>query len=198
MEHQLHFGKKFYLDKKTGYWISTCCPKVRAHVWVWINHYGKIEKGLHIHHIDGNKSNNHISNLQIISPKYHVYIHLTEERRKKASEWMEIIRPLTKSWHSSEKGHKWHSNHAKQTFKRHSPIDKVCQWCSHVYEVDILDDHRSKYCSNKCKSKSRRHSGIDDIEVTCQNCSSIFKRNKYGKEKHCSRSCSQRNKNKKH
>ena len=82
MEHQYHFGKKFYLDNKTGYWISTSKKKIRAHVWVWKSHNGEIPTGFHIHHLDGNKSNNSIENLQCIHAKEHLQIHITEERRQ--------------------------------------------------------------------------------------------------------------------
>jgi hypothetical protein len=35
----------------------------------------KIPKGMHIHHIDGNKNNNDISNLQMVTPEEHCRIH---------------------------------------------------------------------------------------------------------------------------
>ena len=73
--HQEHFGRKFYLDKSTGYWISTDYskqrPRVRAHQWVWINHYSIIPKGYHIHHRNDDKSDNRIENLRILCPNCH-------------------------------------------------------------------------------------------------------------------------------
>src|ERR1700760_3000001 len=114
MQHQFHFGKKFYLDHKTGYWISTDHPRVRAHVWVWRNEKGPIPRKHHVHHIDGNKSNNDISNLDCLHERDHYRLHLTDEKRQWARKWIEEIRPLTKEWHKSEEGRKWHRQHAKE------------------------------------------------------------------------------------
>lgn len=41
---------------------------VKAHHVVWLNTYGVIPDGLYINHIDGNKLNNHISNLELVTP----------------------------------------------------------------------------------------------------------------------------------
>lgn len=190
MQHQEHYGRKFYIDHTTGYWISVDYPRIRAHVWVWQNNFGEVKKGYHIHHVDENKSNNEIDNLQEISAKDHALLHMTDERRKISSEWASIIRPLTKEWHASEEGNKWHSEHAKKTFKRDHPIDYLCECCGSRFIVDVLDVKRTKFCSNKCKSKFRRDSGKDDIAIKCEWCGEEFKRNKYAKQRFCSKKCS--------
>lgn len=43
----------------------------RIHVLVAETFIGEIPSGWHVHHKDGNKLNNHVSNLQIIHPKEH-------------------------------------------------------------------------------------------------------------------------------
>lgn len=45
------------------------------HVVVWEKHFGKVPDGMQIHHIDGNKQNNDISNLQLVTPLEHKRIH---------------------------------------------------------------------------------------------------------------------------
>lgn len=42
---------------------------------IYEQNYGPIPKGHHIHHIDGDHSNNHIDNLQCVSPQEHFDIH---------------------------------------------------------------------------------------------------------------------------
>lgn len=37
-----------------------------------------IDKSYHVHHLDGNKSNNDLDNLEIISPKMHSRLHATK------------------------------------------------------------------------------------------------------------------------
>ena len=45
------------------------------HIIVWEKYFGKIPTGYQIHHIDGNKENNNIENLQLVTPLEHKRIH---------------------------------------------------------------------------------------------------------------------------
>lgn len=45
------------------------------HVRVWESYFGKVPEGMQIHHIDGNKQNNDINNLQLVTPLEHKRIH---------------------------------------------------------------------------------------------------------------------------
>lgn len=45
---------------------------------IYEEHCGKIPKGYHIHHIDGNPLNNDITNLQLLTAEEHVQIHSHE------------------------------------------------------------------------------------------------------------------------
>jgi HNH endonuclease len=42
---------------------------------IWEKHNGKIPDGYHIHHIDGNHSNNNIDNLRLVTHEEHFWIH---------------------------------------------------------------------------------------------------------------------------
>lgn len=187
--HQEHFGRKFYQDKKAGYWISVDFPRIRAHRWVWISVHGIIPKGYHIHHKNENKSDNRIENLELIEQGRHYRHHYTEEKRQFSRELVEKIRPLTKEWHRSEEGIAWHKYHAaKCKFGNWEPLKYTCQCCSKEY----LSKKRSnsRFCSNNCKSKWRRDQGIDNVKIKCLNCGNEFEANKYAKRKYCSRKCS--------
>lgn len=188
MQYQYHFGKKFYLDKKRGYWISTTSPRVRAHVWVWKQTIGQIPKGFHIHHKDENKSNNSIENLQMLFSYEHLSMHSkSEKNRQRASKWCDQIRPLTKEWHRSHEGREWHKKHGIDGWLKREEITKICQICSNEFKTKT---YHQIFCSGVCKSRWRRKLGIDDIEISCNFCHTIFKRNKYAKSKFCSRRCS--------
>lgn len=186
MEHQYHFGKKFYQDKKTGYWISTTSPRIRAHVWVWESTFGKAQKGYHIHHIDENKSNNDVSNLELLNVKDHVNKHLTPQRIEAKKTHMEKIRPLTKEWHASDEGREWHRKHGIKTWEERKYFQMVCHHCEKFIETKTF---HQEFCSNRCKSASRRIFGRDNIKKECEICKSIFTVNKYAKTKTCSRKC---------
>ena len=152
MEHQQHFGKRFYLDRKTGYWISTTCPKVRAHVWVWRNHKGTIPKGHHVHHKNGDKSDNDINNLELMTQHAHLSLHMTPEKKIQASERMhKLVRPKADIWHGSEEGILWHKEHArKMNFGFWDLPEIKCLICKKLFKPKV---HHQKFCHNNCKAK---------------------------------------------
>lgn len=76
-------GMKFYQLKK-GYWLKMFHTEeksygIYAHRYVWELHHGKIPPGAVIHHIDGDRSNNSIENLQLIpSQREHLKLHYSD------------------------------------------------------------------------------------------------------------------------
>lgn len=69
-----------------GYYKCTVNGKeVYLHRVIWKNNKGRIPKGYHIHHIDGNKLNNDITNLQLISSLEHFKLHSRGKRAKNAT-----------------------------------------------------------------------------------------------------------------
>ena len=188
--HQIHFEKKFYQDKKTGYWISTTSPRIRAHVWVWKYHHTSIPKGWHVHHKDGNKSNNCLSNLTILNVSDHVKHHMQDPiRKQKILDMANKYRYLTKQWHASEEGLAWHKAHGILCWIKKELITISCKECGKESETKV---YHQEFCSNACKSKNRRKSGIDNIEKTCTGCFKLFSVNKYSNQKYCSRSCAKK------
>lgn len=191
-EHQIHCGKKFYQDKKTGYWISTDYPRIRAHAWVWITHHGEPPPhGYHIHHVDGDKSNNKIDNLQILTQSDHSRMHSKEyfsdpENLKKALVHLGNIRDRTKEWHASPEGIEWHRQHGIKVWEERELIEITCKQCNEKAHTKIYDQ---VFCSNKCKSAWRRGAGFDNIEKTCERCNSTFIDSKYSKQKYCGMDC---------
>lgn len=184
-------GRKFTRDDKTGYYLNSSL-RIRAHRYVWELNYGKIPDGYDIHHKDGDKSNNDISNLELITRSEHMRLHgaqLTEEQRaERRRNLVENAGPRAAEWHKSEEGRLWHAKHLeemggsvckKKTF--------ICEMCSKEFVAS--DNGRTRFCSNACKSAWRRKSGVDDVERVCPACGKTFKINKYSKQKTCSRSC---------
>lgn len=199
MPKHLHYvfnGKKYYWDGH--YWQSTSIkPKSRLHRDIWVYHNGKIEQGYEVHHKDHNRHNNQIDNLECLTVKEHRAKHrqdsINRSKSKKHQEHLDKIRPLTKAWHSSPEGKKWHSKHGKEVAANLPLLNKVCRNCGDSY---VSKSPKSVYCGNNCKSAYRRKSGKDEISSRCEYCNKLYWVNKYKPTKYCSNKCSGKAKNK--
>ena len=163
------------------------------HVAIWEHENGKVPEGFHIHHKDGNPLNNNIENLECIDGKIHISEHSKkyfEENKTDILEKLEKIRPLTKEWHASEEGIKWHSENAKKSYEKREPKKYNCIYCNAEFESTKY--YNNKFCSNNCKSAYRRLLGVDDVYTVCDFCGKEYKVNKYNISETCSRSCANR------
>ena len=188
-KYKYYHNIKFTLDEKSGYYQNSTIHK-SLHRFVWEENNGVIPKGYEIHHIDFNKSNNHISNLIMLSKKEHLEIHsksLTAEQRQfRRNNMNNVARPKAIEWHKSKEGLEWHKKHYQECLKESKPkIKRVCVFCG----SEFIGYSNSNYCSNKCKSAQRRKSGKDKITVKCIICGDYFSTNKYRPAKTCSKSC---------
>lgn len=189
-------GEFFTQEPKSGYWQNTR-TRERLHRFVWRHYFGDIPKGFHIHHIDGDKSNNDISNLALLSPQAHLKLHAearSPETLQRIRDNCDRIRPLTKAWHASKAGFEWHKAHYEQMKdKLHKPREYTCLNCGKTF---ISTKVGSKFCCNNCKSKNRRKMGFDNITRVCAFCGKEFVCNKYSKRRFCSISCGNAARNK--
>ncbi|TWW10239.1 hypothetical protein LABALGLTS371_15270 [Dellaglioa algida] len=195
----VHFnGLKFTRDDKNGYYLNSTKRK-RLHRYVWEYYNGRIPEGCHIHHLDHDKSNNDITNLQLMKHGEHATLHGLERAKLQRKEIIrnlnENARPAAIEWHKSDEGRKWHKKHYESTKEKLHQIKKFeCEDCGEEFEAQ--DTGVNRFCSNKCKSKWRRKSGLDDVIRECVYCGEEFKVNKYRKTKTCSRSCANRQRTK--
>jgi hypothetical protein len=101
--HRIYFGRKFYKNPQ-GYWVCCSCRKPWAHRWVWMIEVGEIPKGFDIHHKDGNKDNNDISNLELITRSEHQkkhwkqgdHDHEMDKRKEILAKWRKKHNNITK------------------------------------------------------------------------------------------------------
>lgn len=182
-------GYRFTRDERRGYYRCHALRK-RLHQYIWEREYGKVPEGFHVHHIDEDKKNNHISNLQVMNGKEHVTYHgnnLTEEEIEwRRNNLAENVRPKASEWHGSEEGRAWHKEHYEEVKdKLHARETKECWQCGKLFEGRT----QSRFCANKCKSKWRREQGLDDVEKQCVECGQTYVSNKYHKQQTCSPYC---------
>ena len=152
------------------------------HLWlhkeVWKQSHGEIPEGYHIHHRDGDSTNNDISNLTCLCPRDHALQH---------PESIRLAVEHAKAWHSSEAGRAWHVKHAIKTFAARKPERLYCEHCGSGFETKKRGN--TKYCSSKCRSYARKKRGDDNIQRPCAICKKPFEVNKYATSKTCSMQC---------
>jgi len=187
----IKFNGYQYKKNKFGYWLGGSSGSKSGdgslHRAIWKYQKGEIPKKYDVHHIDGNKSNNSIENLQLISHSDHMRMHMsTAERKELSRKHIGKAIEASKSWHSSEEGLKWHSKHGKECFEKKKLINKSCHNCEKVFQTV---QNFSKYCSPTCQSSFRRKSGKDNEERHCEVCYEKFICNRYDTKKSCSASC---------
>ena len=65
------FNQEKFTIMNTGYYRSTFKERNLMHRYVWEFYNGKIKDGYDIHHIDGDKTNNKIENLECMKKEEH-------------------------------------------------------------------------------------------------------------------------------
>lgn len=184
-------GYKFRKDFKTGYYLSGSIKgkRYRLHRYIYEKYKGKIPKGYEIHHIDKNKDNNTIENLQLLTSKKHKEIHsknMTIEQRLYYKKLMNtIVRPKAITWHKSKVGREWHKEQYKISLgkSQNLRIRIICENCGKEFKT--VNNGTNRFCSNNCKTAYRKKSGIDDETRKCIKCGRTYIVNKYSKRKYC-------------
>lgn len=186
-------GKKQEFNGITYYLCDKYYQKngVRLHRMVWQYHNGLIPQGFHVHHVDGNRNNNDISNLELKDAKKHISEHGKEPARQEyLIRHIADIRVLASEWHKSTEGRKWHSKQAKINWQNKVLIKYKCTHCGK--EFSTLKEYSkasNTFCSNNCKAAYRRESGVDNETRACGYCNKEYSVNKYSKTKTCSSEC---------
>jgi HNH endonuclease len=172
-EIRKYFGKAFW-KQKNGYWANYM--PIHAQRWVWINHYGAISQGMDIHHKDGNKDNNEIENLEMMTRSDHLKRHWQEgrfdldQRRKQLAE--------ARKWLSTPTGRKKQREDALESWQKREAIKLICCNCGNEFKAFFK---RAKFCSNPCNYQYRRKNSENPVqnprkqtEKTCTKCGNLF------------------------
>ena len=163
----------------------------RLHRAVWEHHNGPVPKGYHVHHKDGDRSNNDIDNLDLVLAKDHLRNHMsTEERKNKSRACIANAIKAAPKWHRGVDGKQWHSDHAKQIWEEKEPTRQICSHCGKEFlSKGFARKNGNNFCGNNCRSAHRRETGVDNVERRCVVCGSSFVVNKYSKQENCSHEC---------
>lgn len=201
----------FYKETRGRYYLGNVPDEtgkrhpVRAHVYVWEKHNGKIPNGFSVHHLDKDPRNNDISNLALMSYSSHSSHHAKENADKARKTMNEIVRPAAIEWHQSEEGSEWHKQHYDDVTSKvwNKLVTKTCTVCGKEYQVKSSAANHSLYCSNYCKRRSPAAIAHHDVnlekqrefmkshleERVCPVCGKTFSARKYYRTKCCSPEC---------
>ncbi|MGI6078747.1 MAG: HNH endonuclease [Fastidiosipilaceae bacterium] len=179
---------------KDGYIQITGNGKnILEHRDVMEKHIGrKLSTREHVHHINGNKQDNRIENLEIVGIGEHISEHHPSERV--LSRWVNVI--------CHECGNEFQRRKIEvkahpETFctrecylkNRSKRSLRTCEFCS--LEFNHPDPNR-KYCSAKCYHASRVGKGRKRKTVVCGFCGQEFETIISRNPKYCNRECMSR------
>jgi hypothetical protein len=135
----------------------------RLHRDVWKAAFGAIPDGCHIHHRDGDATNNRLENLECIDSKEHFRI---ERGPGSAHGPKTTLSPLAREkaaeWHASPEGREWHKRHAErsQSWTKWKREPKKCPECSVEFQALVRKSGNAQvYCSSACKVAAYRKRG---------------------------------------
>lgn len=186
-------GLRFY-RKPSGYYKAD--HKIGGqymHRYVWQHHNGAIPAGHHIHHVNGDRTDNRIENMELLAAGKHSAFHMHERHTTpgglaKTMVALEAARAAAPAWHASEAGREWHSANSIRTWKNRVRVDLTCTYCGGGFS-GYAGSQKRGFCSPSCQGMARKASGIDDELRECTVCSAPFTANKYTKTRTCGKAC---------
>ena len=127
---------------------------VRLHRAVWEHYHGPVPDGYHVHHIDGDRSNNDISNLACLPHSEHESYH-AKQRDEYCRMHIERIRPLAAQWHGSDEGKAWHSERGKANWAMREDQTYTCDMCGNEFQSKRIYKG-NHFCGPNCRAKYGR------------------------------------------
>ena len=118
---------RWYGLQRDNYYRNAKGPLL--HRAVWVAHHGTIPDGHHIHHMDHDRSNNHIDNLECLTPVEHERKHRSPHRG-------------IRSWSREQR------SQASKVMWANLPAHSVtCRECGNVFQSTGM---RAAFCARKC------------------------------------------------
>lgn len=154
MTEHIEFNGKTYYRTAEGYWRST--DKHRPlHRDIWEAAHGKIPDGYEIHHIDGNKDNNELSNLQCMTVAEHRRLHMKKSRAKGTLfplKYKRICAECGKEFMATRKNVRFCSSECQTIYPRSQGAEiRICAVCGK--EFATYKYGKSRFCSNECMNR---------------------------------------------
>lgn len=178
---QIFDGERFYLAQ-CGHFKQT--KTIHQKVWTYCR--GAIPSGYQIHHIDHNKANNNIANLQLMTASEHQSHHMPlGVTSKKLQEF--TCEVCGKKYTAYKCGsNRFCSSLCRSRYRQSTELEKrVCPQCGK--EFVTYRGNKARHCSHACSMDAKRkHYQVKRI---CPTCGKEFITTTYANKIYCSRSC---------
>lgn len=152
---QYYSGKLYRVSPQNKYFAS---GGGLLHRHVWASVFGDIPKSCHIHHRDGNRQNNCITNLECMPISEHTVLSRAQRQPGDEGWFTSEARQSASDWHKSDAGRLWHQRqaHRSKSWEKWKREDKPCEICGTTIKNALIRKGRNgaKYCSISCKSKA--------------------------------------------
>lgn len=184
---KLHHRRYF----RTARWIGQK-PREFLHRAIWESEHGKIPFGHHVHHKDGNCSNNTLENLACVTCQQHHTEHENRGDYDTPARYAALHRAqlAARAWHKTKEGLKWHREHAIRTNfgKTIARVLAKCAGCG--IDIQAAFHVKQKYCSDQCRERVRCKIRLTNGGISiCKVCKKEFKNSIEQPRKFCSRTC---------
>lgn len=124
----------------------------RLHRVVYEKTQGVIPKGMHVHHIDGDRSNNSPDNLELLTVKEHVKEHIARGDIKPS--FNSKARKAAAAWHKDPANREKRAAARRGVKNKRKP--KTCDGCGESFMAGTA---RARFCHLNCKMRHYRREG---------------------------------------
>ena len=162
--HQKFEGKS-YRTNNSGHFIGAMGALL--HRKVWESFFGEIPNGFVVHHIDGNKANNDITNLQLMSRTEHSRLHNSNTCRLPKKIFVCEMCGREYEAVGNGKNRFCSASCTQKHYKLKHPKRKICPFCGAEF---VTRHSKTKYCSATCASRAYWQRRRDEITSPSRKC----------------------------
>lgn len=184
-------GIKYYFNVNTGYYYDPFGK--RLHVAVWEVANGPVPKGWIVHHKDMKKTNNELSNLELMSSSVHGRLHTppgTDRFTPRITKCIVCDKVFeTKMMETKYCSHACNNKaYRRRNNLLKSRVEINCQECGQVFNSNWREG-TAKFCSKRCYEKNRYRTIIQKkYEHICLECGRPFE-SRFHSQKYCNERC---------